>query len=43
MSGLQVALCLSEREVGPMPEKVNHVKKYGSLWVKKNYLYLLAW
>ena len=27
MSGLQAALCLYERDVGPMPEKVSHVKK----------------
>ena len=27
MSGLQAVLSLYEREVGPMPEKVGHVKK----------------
>ena len=27
MSGIQAALSLYEREVGPMPEKVSHAKK----------------
>ena len=31
MSGLLVALSLYEREVGPMPERVSHAKKCGSL------------
>ena len=41
MSGLQVALSLYKREVEPMPEKVGHAKKCGSLHMKKkNYTHL---
>ena len=43
MNGLQVALSLYEREVGPMPEKVSHVKKMWFLQVEKDELYSLTW
>ena len=35
MSGLQAALCLYKREVGPIPEKVSHVENvvpYRNFW-----------
>ena len=42
MSGLQAALSLYDREVGPMPEKVSHAKNVVFLQVEKDELYSLA-
>ena len=43
MSGLQVALSLFERDMGPMPEKVSHAKNLVlNRYRKMNYTNLLV-